>query len=125
HSRKGGGPDFHPPKLLQNLHVNYSWYAKHTPGLKRLVDALATTAKPAALLMMSCNSANLFLKPVQKVAPMMSYSGTNAVIPGDIPNKAGMAGMDAFLKFQCEEGFRRQMQAEQVLVEQIKPLSIN
>ncbi|HVK61249.1 MAG TPA: hypothetical protein VM432_06845 [Bdellovibrionales bacterium] len=121
HSRKGGGPDFHPPKLLQNLHVNYSWYGKNTPGLKRLLTALSSApTKPAALLMMSCNSANLFEKPIRKAAPQMSVAGTNAVIPGNIPNKGAIAGMDAFLKFQCQEGFNKQMRLDPDMNEQIK-----
>lgn len=125
HSRKGGGPDFEPPKLLKNLHVNYAWYDKNKPGLTRLLAALDRGQKPAAVLMMSCNSVKLFEKPIARSAPGMGFAGTNAVIPGDIPNKAAIAGMDAFLKFQCQEGFRHQMQLERDLIEQIKPLTIH
>ncbi|RYZ66278.1 MAG: hypothetical protein EOP05_19370, partial [Proteobacteria bacterium] len=52
HSRKGGGPDFHPPKLRENLHVNYSWYEKNSPGINRLTSALREApVKPAAILL--------------------------------------------------------------------------
>jgi hypothetical protein len=125
HSRKGGGPDFSPPNLLPTFHVNYDWYGMHTPGLKRLLSALNDApVKPAALLMMSCNSALLFQNTIRKAAPMMSFAGTNAVIPGDIPNKGAIAGMDSFLKFQCQEGFTKEMQSEATLQQQIHALTI-
>jgi hypothetical protein len=125
HSRKGGGPDFSPPRLLSTLHVDYGWYGRHTPGLNRLLAALkASPEKPSALFLMSCNSALLFEQAIKKAAPQTAFAGTNAVIPGDLPTKGALAGMDSFMKFQCKEGFAREMQSEQALLEQIKPLQI-
>lgn len=121
HSRKGGGPDFNPPKLRENLHVNYDWYQTHTPGLNRLLSALQGSEKPAAVLMMSCNSVKLFEKSMARTAPGVGFAGTNAIIPGDIPNRAAMAGMDSFLKFQCQSGFQREMQLQGDMRAQIKP----
>ncbi|MES2962442.1 MAG: hypothetical protein V4760_01035 [Bdellovibrionota bacterium] len=120
HSRKGGGPDFHAPKLRSDLHVDYDWYTRKTPGLNRLLTALQGPKRPAAVLMMSCNSVKLFEDKMARTAPDVAFAGTNAIIPGDIPNKGAMAGMDAFLKFQCEEGFARQMQLQSDMREQLK-----
>jgi hypothetical protein len=119
HSRKGGGPDFNPPKLLASLHVNYPWYAAHKPGLSKILKALRSPSKPAALLLMSCNSEKLFAQPLAKVAPEMGLGATNAIIPGNIPNQGAIAGMDAFLRFQCQEGFEAEMHSNDDLRAQI------
>jgi hypothetical protein len=119
HSRKGGGPDFNPPKLLSNLHVNYPWYAAHTPGLHNLLKALHSPSQPAALLLMSCNSEKLFAQALAKAAPKMGVGATNAIIPGNIPNQGAMAGMDAFLRFQCQAGFESEMHSNDDLRAQI------
>ncbi len=119
HSRKGGGPDFHPPKLRTNLHVDYSYYLSKTPGLKRLLAALGSVQKPAAFWMMSCDSVKLFSKAVSKAAPGVAYSGTNAVIPGDIPNKGAIAGMDSMLRFQCQSGFDQALHSLPELKDQL------
>jgi hypothetical protein len=124
HSRKGGGPDFSPPKLLPTLHVNYPYYQKATPGLNRLLAGLNASAHPAALMLMSCNSALLFEKKVGKVAPEMSFAGTNAIIPGDLPTKGALAGIDSFLKFQCQAGFTKELTLEPAMLQQLKPLKM-
>jgi hypothetical protein len=67
HSRDGGGPDFAPPLLTKGNHVNYPWYRKNCPGLKRLKESLSLrdkkekTQKPL-LALLSCASAEHFNK---------------------------------------------------------------
>jgi hypothetical protein len=36
HSRDGGGPDFAPPRLTGDEHVDYHWYSENRPGLNEL-----------------------------------------------------------------------------------------
>ncbi len=122
HSRKGGGPDFSPPKLLENFHVNYPYYVARTPGLSRLLEALSAPTKPKALMLMSCNSTLLFSKKIAAVAPMTSFVGTDSVIPGDIPTKGALAGMDSMLRFQCESGFNTALQTTPEIQQHITPL---
>lgn len=126
HSRKGGGPDFHPPVLLKNLHVNYRWYEKNAPGITRLTNALrATSSQPAAILMMSCNSDKLFTGKLKSAAPQTSVLTTNAVPPsGTSPTKGALAGMDAFLRFQCEGGFRQELGSDPDTQQFVVPLSM-
>lgn len=126
HSRKGGGPDFHPPKLRSNLHVNYAWYEKNAPGITRLTSALASAQqKPAAILMMSCNSNKLFASKIDRVAGGMPLVSTNAVPPsGTSPTKGALAGMDAFLRFQCEAGFQQELNSDSDTREFILPLKM-
>jgi hypothetical protein len=124
HSRKGGGPDFSPPKLLSNAHVNYPWYQRQTPGLNKLLQALEEPAKPSVLLLMSCNSKELFERKVSAVAPHTAFSGTKAVIPGDIATKGALGGIDSFLRFQCQDGYTREMNVTDDLARQLDPLKI-
>lgn len=124
HSRKGGGPDFSPPRLLANLHVNYGYYQSTTPGLKRLLNSLrGSTEQPAALMMMSCNSTKLFSDKIAEVAPNTSFTGTDEVIPGDIPTKGALAGIDSVLRFQCEAGFNGELSAAPEIQQHLTHLS--
>jgi hypothetical protein len=126
HARKGGGPDFAPPRLLSNKHVNYGWYGKHTPGLNRLVSALeAAPEKPKAILLMACNSTKLFEKQVERAAPGIGYSGMNLVPEtGLVPTKGTIAGVDAFLKMQCQSGWNKELSVDSDMRSQLKPLTI-
>ncbi len=126
HSRKGGGPDFNPPKLLKNLHVNYAWYEKNVPGITRLTSALASASqKPAAVLMMSCNSNKLFSSKIDRAASGMPIVSTSAVPPsGSSPTKGALAGMDSFLRFQCEAGFHQELNSDSDTREFILPLKM-
>ncbi|MCB0405052.1 MAG: hypothetical protein KDD51_09715 [Bdellovibrionales bacterium] len=57
HSRDGGGPDFEPPQMLKDDHVNYYWYVLRTPGLSKTVDALkADSGKRRLVGVFSCVS---------------------------------------------------------------------
>lgn len=126
HARKGGGPDFNPPLLLSNKHPNYAWYGKHTPGLNRLITALKSSEeKPAAVMLMACNSTKLFEKQVDSVAPHTAFSGMD-VVPqtGLIPVKGTIAGIDSYLKFQCQAGLNQEFSVDQDMREQLKPLTI-
>lgn len=114
HSRRGGGPDFHPPRLLKNFHANYSWYEKNQPGITRLTTALREApVKPAAILLMSCNSEKLFADRIRAAGNGIPLVSTNAVPPsGTSPTKGALAGMDAFLRFQCEAGYQQELSAD-------------
>lgn len=43
HSRNGGGPDFFPPRLTADGHIDYTYYERETPGLKEITDTLKKT----------------------------------------------------------------------------------
>ncbi len=123
HSRKGGGPDFAPPRLFKNFHVNYPFYAATTPGLTRLLNSLRADEAPSALMMMSCNSTKLFQNKIAAVAPRTAFTGTNEIIPGDIPTKGALAGIDSMLRFQCESGFNTELSATPEIQEHLTHLS--
>ncbi|MBP9681380.1 MAG: hypothetical protein KBD76_08240 [Bacteriovorax sp.] len=74
HSRDGGGPDFDPPVLKKNNHVDYNWYHKNKPGLKQILSALEEGKKagkkaPAVMAFNSCNSHLHFHRSLSQAAP--------------------------------------------------------
>lgn len=76
HSRDGGGPDFSPPILKKNGHVNYAWYQKNKPGVREMIAALEERKKekgtkdaPGLIGLLSCFSAKHFKAALQKASP--------------------------------------------------------
>ncbi len=126
HARKGGGPDFAPPKLLANTHVNYGWYNKNTPGLNNLTSALRNAqTKPAAVLLMACNSTKLFSKQVAAASPKSAFAGITLVPKsGTVPVKGTIAGIDSYLKMQCQQGLTQEMQIDEDMRAELTPLTI-
>lgn len=63
HARGGGGPDFAPPVLLRNRHVNYNgYYRRVKPGVKKLVSFLRGAQRPARVIgLLSCKGTGLFV----------------------------------------------------------------
>lgn len=113
HARKGGGPDFSPPVLLKNLHVNYPFYQQARPGLTNLLNGLKAAQHPAALVLMACNSTLLFGKSVESAAPDMGLISTNFVPKtGEGVFKASIATVDSFLRFQCKSGFEKEVYSD-------------
>lgn len=68
HSRAGGGPDFTPPKLLANKHIDYGWFQRKKPGLKTITDYLKGNPQSQlqVLGLFSCQSEQLFSKQIEK-----------------------------------------------------------
>jgi hypothetical protein len=65
HSRDGGGPDFAPPRLRSDRHVDYGWYISKRPGMKALERALANASRPARVVgLYSCDSNRLTVNQV-------------------------------------------------------------
>lgn len=60
HSRDGGGPDFEPPRLRKNDHVDYYWYRQHQKGKKELQQRITKTLSKAKVIgLFSCQSEQL------------------------------------------------------------------
>jgi len=96
HSRDGGGPDFGPPRLTAEEHVDYDWYHRNKPGLKRLVSALGadyqTTDRLDLFGSLSCSSVMHFKKRVNQAAPDTSYLGTSRLSTfGEVEKMARLA----------------------------------
>lgn len=69
HSRDGGGPDFDPPVLTANNHVNYPWYHANHPGKNDMIQALSHSEHhPKVIAMLSCDSKLEFQKTLNRVS---------------------------------------------------------
>ncbi len=111
HSRDGGGPDFCPPHVRADGHVDYDWYQKNRPGLKLLSSALSSAAKPTQLLALhSCSSLPHFYGRLQK--PGLAFFGYNKTVKmtPDFRNQYG--GLDALLSLRCQLGLKQSMQED-------------
>lgn len=68
HSRNGGGPDFNPPRLNGELHVNYDgYYRVKRVGINRMLKQISTsTNKDSVLGLFSCSSEDHFYNDLIK-----------------------------------------------------------
>lgn len=110
HSRNGGAPDFCPPRVRADGHVDYNWYEKNRPGLKQLTSTLAA-AKPGTqvLAMHSCSSILHYFKKIRAVKPDLAIIGSSDLVKmsPDFQNQYG--GLDALLSLRCEKGLKESM----------------
>lgn len=60
HARVGGGPDFAPPRLTRNDHVDYAWYKRHRPGLAQLRSVLARPGGAKLVGLFACDAGTHF-----------------------------------------------------------------
>jgi len=81
HSRLGGGPDFDPPRLAKNQHVDYAYYQKTKPGLQSLRLGLGNAdSKLKFLGLYSCSSGPHFEQILKKKSPAVQLKTTSEAI---------------------------------------------
>lgn len=81
HSRDGGGPDFEPPKLTQNNHVDCDWYIKEKPGLVDLRKSLKMPKlKVRTLGLISCASEKQFKGALVRANPNLNLVTTKDLV---------------------------------------------
>jgi hypothetical protein len=103
HSRDGGGPDFDPPRILPDLHVDYNWYHQNKGDFRELLTEIGARAQPPKLLaMLSCSSAMHFASGIRRVSPHAGLLlSLNTIGDGQM-----FEGLGTFLngiqKFRCE-----------------------
>lgn len=68
HSRNGGGPDFNPPLLKDDLHVNYdAYYQVKKPGIGRVLEMIKNAKnKDQVIGFFSCYSQRWFYDSIMK-----------------------------------------------------------
>jgi hypothetical protein len=104
HSRDGGGPDFDPPRLSKDRHVDYDWYLAHRPGEKLVVAELAG-AKAELLGLFSCLSREHFLEKIrEKKRGMATITSPQLLFYSDAL-KSQLGALSALLGQWCEAGF--------------------
>lgn len=111
HSRKGGGPDFHPPILNSARRVNYDgYYFPLRPGFKKMMMGLSNTNEQTKIFgLMSCDSRDLFLKPIRKIATNTGVISSTAILELDQVFTAMIGAIDALLRGQCQRSFYKEI----------------
>lgn len=102
HSRRGGGPDFSPPLILRNGHVNYSWYRKNAPGLELLLSGLKSSNSIQELGMFSCDSNPLFFDKIRAISPQIKVIGTNSLVYYSVALSDALGELNKILGEACD-----------------------
>jgi hypothetical protein len=104
HSRDGGGPDFEPPKLTVQKHINYSWYKAHKKNLRQMHQIVqAGIVKPKIVGLFSCVSHRLL--PSTRVNKNVAWlTSQKLVYYADALNSMRDA-LSALLGFSCQGDF--------------------
>ncbi len=111
HSRDGGGPDFAPPLLTQDKHVDYDWYSKNKPGMKKLIEVLSQTKGTPLVGLFSCASTGHFLKAVQNANRKVATISSPKLIYYSDAMKNLLRAVSALLGQECEADFNTALRA--------------
>jgi hypothetical protein len=111
HSRDGGGPDFAPPRLAPDKHVDYDWYAKNKPGMGPLLERLGKSQLPL-LGFFSCASTGHFMKVIQETNPKVGTITSPKLIYYTDSMKNMLAALSALLGRKCETDFHSSLRAK-------------
>lgn len=103
HSRNGGGPDFNPPLLGEDLHVNYDGYYKvQRPGIKRVLSQLRTNPnKDSVIGLFSCFSESHFFDMLTKANPKQRMVLSSDKINYLDSLEASIGYLEGLLRGQC------------------------
>lgn len=102
HSRDGGGPDFRPPQLTADKHVDYPWYARERPQMKRLFDNLEAAQTQVRLLgLFSCSSSNHFLEELSNLRPELGLITSHRLLYYSDALRNLLGALSAVLQKQC------------------------
>jgi hypothetical protein len=103
HSRVGGGPDFFPPKLGRNEHVDYVWYKTHAKSrlaMERLLHE--SQASPLKVLgLFSCASDRLFANKSQDAKPGLGLISSVELIYFSDAIENSLAALSGLLEMKC------------------------
>ncbi len=105
HARSGGGPDFYPPQLLKNGHVNYGYYRSTQPGLKSMLGALNGAAGADVIGIFACKSTGLFASSVSKYSPSSALITANQLFDFKDLFPTGFLAVEALVGQRCNENF--------------------
>ena len=105
HSRNGGGPDFNPPILNSELHVNYDGYYKvKRPGITRVLDLIKRGQNKETLLtFFSCFSKKHFLDDLLKANPKQRLVLSADTIDYFDSLKGSMGYLEGLMRGTCRQ----------------------
>ncbi len=108
HARSGGGPDFSPPVLTANGHVDYSYYRHEQAGIKSMLAALNQASRPPALLgLLACKSTDLFSRSVRRASPGSILVSADSLFDYNDILPTGFAMLEAVISQRCSDDFEK------------------
>jgi hypothetical protein len=110
HARSGGGPDFFPPKLLANGHVDYGYYKKNRPGISTMLGALQGSSDSDMIGVLACKSTNLFASSIRKYAPNSGLVTADKLFAFDDLIPTGFTLVEGIVGQRCNENFSNVVQ---------------
>jgi hypothetical protein len=116
HARSGGGPDFEPPRVLENGKVDYAWYRRVRPGHTLEAEALrggAAAGKPPVFYgSHSCGSHRHFMRNGQfpGVSPSTAYVLSSRTAFTDEGSASVLALISNALNRRCGDDMKTNIQ---------------
>ena len=102
HSRDGGGPDFLPPVLTSNLHVNYPLYQAKKTGINMILKELVNRPDNNLVLgLFSCSSKRHFADKILKTKPGQDMILSNDTVYFTEILEASMGYLSGFMRGYC------------------------
>ncbi len=106
HARSGGGPDFLPPELYNNGHVNYSHYKSAQAGIRSMLAALGGAAEPSSVVgVLACKSTGLFANRIRSEAPGSLLVTADDLFDYNDILPTGYAMLEALISQRCSNEF--------------------
>jgi len=127
HSRNGGGPDFNPPRLMSNLHVDYKgYYEKKRPGILRVMASLKENPDKEIILgLFSCYSKKHFYDTFMKANPIQRLILSADTIDYFDTLKASIGYLEGFLRGSCGQDLADTAKQEDKLKQGFESYNIN
>ncbi len=106
HSRDGGGPDFSPPRLTGDKHVDYTWYARSQQQLADLLSGLATHRSREHLRFLgiySCASTQHFSSKIAELRPELRVVSSRSLLYWSDALSAMVRDLRGMLELRCDD----------------------
>jgi hypothetical protein len=115
HSRDGGGPDFDPPKVLPDGHVDYNWYHHNKTDFKELLNDLSSTSTPPKLLgLLSCYSNMHFANAIRRASPKTGLLVSLNEIGDGQMFEGLLTVINGVQRFKCEQQLASDLDAANI-----------
>ena len=105
HARSGGGPDFYPPILNNNGHVNYPLYRKNRTGVKDVSSGIRKGSSTKVFATLACKSTGLFSSTFRKLLPNSVIVTANDLFDYSDILPTGLNLVEAIVSQRCDENF--------------------
>jgi hypothetical protein len=106
HSRRGGGPEFSPPRLAAGSKIDYAWYEKERPGYVRMVESLrAAEPGPGLVGLFSCVSDRHFSQGILEANARTGLLVTETLLYFSDSLESSVQALEHLVLMRCQQDF--------------------